>query len=691
MKIFVPGRLCLFGEHSDWAGGYRRINPDLEKGYTLLVGTNQGLYAEVKPHPNQLIFRPCLSDGTRLEPMALPMERQALLAEAEKGGFFSYAAGVAYQVVTHYRVGGLEIDNYLTDLPIQKGLSSSAACCVLVARAFHRVYDLKLTIRGEMELAYQGEIATPSRCGRMDQACAYGNQPVMMIFDGDRADVIELKVPYDLFFVIVDLGAGKNTQEILQELNQCYPLATNEVQENVQKYLGSISAQITQEAVKALQNGDAERIGALMRRAQTEFDRHLMSACPSQLTAPVLHQVLNYQPILPYILGGKGVGSQGDGTAQFIVKDEESQQKVIEIIERDFPQMQCLKLTLREHLNSANEPFVAQDSSLSLADGGQDARPTQDANITRLASKSEMHLLIHAEKKVRKAVIPAAGFGTRLFPSTKVVKKELFPIIDKDGRAKPVIMAIVEEAISAGIEEVGIVVQKGDRALFEDFFKTPPTKELFHKLSPQNQEYSQYLQDLGRKIAILTQDEQEGFGHAVFCAKQWVQDEPFLLLLGDHLYASDTEISCARQLLDVYKQVAHSVVGLRVTPAEVIHHYGCVTGVWQESNSILSATQIYEKPNVEYAHQHLHVEGMAENLFLSIFGMYVLEPKIFDYLEEHIRHNIREKGEFQLTSCLDRLRQEQGITGYVVKGRCFDTGLPDVYRQTMIDFRNACQ
>lgn len=643
MKLFVPGRLCLFGEHSDWAGDYRRLNPELEKGYTLLVGTNQGLYAEVKPHPTQLILHPSLSDGTRKEPLALPMEQQTLLTEAEKGHFFSYAAGVAYQFLTHYQVCGLEIDNYLTDLPIRKGLASSAALCVLVARAFNRLYDLKMTIRGEMEFAYLGEITTPSRCGRMDQACAYGNRPIMMIFDGDCTDVIELNIPKDLFFVIVDLGAGKNTQEILSQLNQCYPFASNEVQENVQNYLGFISSQITQEAVDALQKGDAQQLGALMKRAQAEFDKHLIPACPSQLTAPILHQILNYEPIQPYILGGKGVGSQGDGTAQFIVKDDESQQKVIEIIERDFPQMQSLKLT------------------------------------------------IQAQNKVRKAVIPAAGFGTRLFPATKVVKKELFPIIDQDGRAKPIILAIVEEAISGGIEEVGIVVQKSDRALFEDFFKTPPTKELFNKLSPPNQEYSQYLQDLGQRITILTQEEQEGYGHAVFCAKEWVKDEPFLLLLGDHVYASENETSCASQVLDIYEQVGQSVVGLTVMPAEIIHKAGCVTGVWQESDSILSVTQLSEKPDIDYARSHLHMEGMADDQFLGIFGMYVLKPKIFEFLEEHISNNIRQKGEFQLTSCLDRLRQEEGITGYLVKGRYFDTGMPEFYRQTMIDFRNAGQ
>ncbi|HEY9652797.1 MAG TPA: GHMP kinase [Coleofasciculaceae cyanobacterium] len=354
MDIFVPGRLCLFGEHSDWAGGYRSLNPELEKGYTLLVGTNQGLYGKVKPHPTQLILRTTLSNGTHQEPFALPMEKRALLAEAQKGNFFSYVAGVAYHFLTYYHVGGVEIDNYLTNLPIQKGLSSSAAICVLVARAFNRLYDLKMTIRGEMELAYLGEITTPSRCGRMDQACAYGNRPILMIFDSDRTDIIELNVSKNLFFVIVDLGAGKNTPEILTQLRQSYPFASNEVQQNVQNYLGSISRQITQEAVEALQAGDAQKIGHLMNKAQAEFDRHLIPACPSQLTAPVLHHLLNYKPIQPLIWGGKGVGSQGDGAAQFIAKDEESQQQLINILQQDFPQMHPLKLNLGRSVISSH-------------------------------------------------------------------------------------------------------------------------------------------------------------------------------------------------------------------------------------------------------------------------------------------------------------------------------------------------
>ena len=639
MKLFVPGRICLFGEHSDWAARWRLNNSELEKGYTLIASTNQGVYAEVKPHPTRLILKTTLSDGTRHGPFSLPMEGDALLAEAEKGGFFSYAAGVAYQILTNYQVQGLEIDNYLTDLPVKKGLSSSAAISVLVARAFNRTYDLKMTTRGEMEYAYRGEITTPSRCGRMDQGCAY-QRPILMTFDGDRVDITELSVPENMYFVIVDLGAGKDTLLILKQLSHCYPFADSELEKNVQHYLGPLSAQITQEAHQALRDGDAETVGKLMTRAQTEFDKHLIPACPSQLTAPVLHKVLTYEPIQPYIWGGKGVGSQGDGSAQFIVKDEENQQRVIEIIEQDL-QMSCLKL------------------------------------------------VIEAGRHVRKAVIPAAGFGTRLFPASKAMKKELFPVVDKSGRAKPAIMAIVEEAIDAGIEEVCLIIQSSDTELFESFFKTAPRIEHYNKLSKENKAYCDYILALGNKMTFVTQDVQEGFGHAVYCAKEWVGNEPFLLMLGDHLYGSDEESCCARQVVEAYEQVGHSVVGLKVTPIEHLSNFGCVTGVWKEENSLLSVTEFYEKPDPEYAMEHLHVDGMDVDQFLTVFGIYVIQPQIFEFLEQNISHNLRERGEFQLTSCLDELRKAEGFSGYVVKGRRFDIGLPEEYRQTVIDFRNA--
>jgi UTP--glucose-1-phosphate uridylyltransferase len=295
-----------------------------------------------------------------------------------------------------------------------------------------------------------------------------------------------------------------------------------------------------------------------------------------------------------------------------------------------------------------------------------------------------------SEKKVRKAIIPAAGFGTRMYPATKGLKKELLPIIDRDGRAKPIILAIVEEAVSAGIEEVGIVVQPGDRNLFHDLLKSSPKPELWAKLSAENKQYTEYLMALGDRLTILTQAEQEGFGHAVYCARDWVDNQPFLLLLGDHVYTSAIELSCARQMVDIYQKNQTSVIGITVMKADVIQKAGCVAGRWQQNQaeSILEITQIYEKPTLEYARQHLRVSGMNEDEFLGIFGMYILEPAIFELLANEIKNNERLKGEFQLTTCLDKLREQNNALAYLVQGQYYDTGMPLFYRQAMIDYYN---
>lgn len=638
MELFVPGRVCLLGEHSDWAGGYRRINADIEKGYALICGTNQGIYARVEPHPNALVLTATTPNGTRHGPYEIPMDLNTLLKEAQAGGFWSYVAGVAYQILMHYHVRGLVIDNYKTDLPMKKGLSSSAAICVLTARAFNRVYDLKMTIRGEMEMAYQGEITTPSRCGRMDQGCAYGNRPVLMIFDGDRLDTIELQVKETLYFVLVDLQAKKDTTEILRRLNHCYPFARNEIERGVQELLGPINKRIVHQAIEALQAGDAERLGALMVEAQEFFDRYATPACPEELTAPVLHRVLNYAPLKPHIWGGKGVGSQGDGSAQFLARSEADQQAVVEIIERDL-KMPCLKLTLR------------------------------------------------SGPRVRKAVIPAAGFGTRLFPASKATKKELFPIIDRDGVAKPAILLIVEEALQAGIEEVIIIVQEHDLKDFESFFRTQITIENYNKLPANFREYAQRILEIGRRVTFVIQEMQEGFGHAVYCAREAVGEEPFLLMLGDHLYRSNGQKSCAQQLMEAYHKHGVSVVGLRRTPESQIANFGTVTGAWIEESVLLNITEMVEKPTVDYARHNLNVPGLPEGEYLTFFGQYIIKPLIFKYLEEHIRNNVRERGEFQLTSALDRLRQEDGFLGLIIDGQRFDIGLPESYLETLRTFR----
>ena len=640
MKLFVPGRICLFGEHSDWAGGYRRMNAEIEKGHTLICGTNQGLYADVEPHPNALVLSSVTPDGAKIGPVEIPMEPGALLREAQKGGFWSYMCGAAYQVLTNHHVRGLVIDNHRTDLPIKKGLSSSAAACVLAVRAFNRVYDLKLTVRGEMELAYQGEITTPSRCGRMDQGCAFGSRPVHMIFDGDRLETRELQAAREMHFIIVDLLARKDTIEILNRLNRCYPVAENATERGVHELLGPINARIVGRAIEGLERGDAEATGALMAEAQREFDRLASPVCPEELTAPVLHRVLGYGPLRPHIWGGKGVGSQGDGTAQLLARGPEAQEEAIRIVQADLG-LPCYKLT------------------------------------------------ISPGPKVRKAVIPAAGFGTRLFPATKATKKELFPVVDRDGIAKPAILLIVEEALEAGIEEVVIIVQEPDLRDFRALFNEQISIENFNKLPRPSQEYARRILDMGRRVRFVVQRTQEGFGHAVYAAREAVGGEPFLLMLGDHIYRSDGPRSCAAQLLEAFQRRGTSLLGLRRSDESSLAICGTAAGVWLEEGRVLNVTEFAEKPTVDYARSNLRVPGLPEGDYLTVFGEYVIKPEIFDILAEHIANNVRERGEFQLTGALDALRRSDGFLGLLLDGTRYDIGQPDAYLETLNNFRKG--
>ncbi|HOX37327.1 MAG TPA: sugar phosphate nucleotidyltransferase [Candidatus Brocadiia bacterium] len=640
LELFVPGRVCLFGEHSDWAGSYSRFNKDIPPGRVILTGTNQGIFARVKPHPDSLVMRSVLPDGTQAGPISIPMETRGLLKEAEKGGFFSYCAGVAYEIATHYHVKGLEIDCYRMDLPIKKGLSSSAAICVLAARAFNKIYDLKMTVRGEMEIAYRGEIATPSRCGRMDQGCAYGSVPIQMTFNGDQISVQELHVGADFHYLIVDLHGAKDTVRILQDLNSCYPFPSDDKDRRVQEYLGPINLDIVREARQAITDGDAKTLGSVMTRAQKLFDEHVAPACPTELTSPKLHQVLECGAIQPFIHGGKGVGSQGDGCAQLLCRGPEERKTVEELLNREFG-MTCFNL-----------------------------------DISR-------------DKVIRKAVIPAAGFGTRMFPASLAAKKELFPIITPDGIAKPIILMILEEAINSGIEQVCVIVRKDDIAFFESFLHEPMPIEHYNRLPQHLKRYAQYLQGIGKQVTFVAQETQEGFGHAVNCARDWVGNEPFLLMLGDHLYRSDTGQHCAAQLLEKYTETRSSILSVHRTPEHLIGHFGTVAGEWIDAErTMLSVEEIAEKPTVDYARNNLRVEGLPEGEYLCVFGEYVLKPEVFGIIGDHIRAGERQAGEFQLTTALDRLRKEQGLLAYAVKGRRFDTGEPNAYLETLREFGN---
>ena len=331
--LFVPGRLCLLGEHSDWAGAYRATHPALAPGRCLVAGTEQGLHARVA-RADDVVLASVLPDGARRGPERIAASPAALDAVARRGGFFSYAAGVAAEVIERHGTGGIAVDVVATDLPLAKGLSSSAAICVLVARAFDRIYGLGLAVRDVMELAYRGERRAGSQCGLMDQVCAYGRTTTRCTFDGERFDVEPCAVGGPLHLLVVDLRGTKDTRRILADLNACFPDAPGALAAGVRDALGPRNAVLVAGAERALAAGDAAALGATMAEAQAVFDALVVPASPA-LAAPRLHAVLAHPAARALAFGGKGVGSQGDGCAQLVARGEAERAELAARLARD--------------------------------------------------------------------------------------------------------------------------------------------------------------------------------------------------------------------------------------------------------------------------------------------------------------------------------------------------------------------
>lgn len=330
LELFVPGRLCILGEHSDWAGVNTLFNSAIVPGKAIVTGIEQGIHATIEKS-DKFIVKSDL-DCFNGECFECDMDTEKLRLTAKNGGFFSYVAGVASYINEHYSVGGIKATITKMDLPIKSGLSSSAAICVLITRAFNQLYDLHLNTVGEMNIAYMGELRTPSRCGRLDQACAFGVNPVLMSFEGNDISVKPLTIKKDLYWVVSNLNAKKDTIKILADLHSAFPFAKNDIERNVQEALGKDNEEFVTKAVEYIENGEVEKFGKLMCEYQNNFDLKVAPVC-SELIAPVLHSYLDDPKIKEYTFGAKGVGSQGDGSIQFLCKDENSQTELIKYLQ----------------------------------------------------------------------------------------------------------------------------------------------------------------------------------------------------------------------------------------------------------------------------------------------------------------------------------------------------------------------
>lgn len=284
---------------------------------------------------------------------------------------------------------------------------------------------------------------------------------------------------------------------------------------------------------------------------------------------------------------------------------------------------------------------------------------------------------------VRKAVIPAAGFGTRLFPATRVVQKALLPVPDGRGGLAPAVQMIAEEALAGGVETVIIVVRAEDLPAFRALFHEPLPGDLLSRLPAAGQESARRLLDIGRHVELVVQPRQDGLGDAVYCARETVGGEPFLLLLGDRVYRSRTRTPCARQLVDAFTRGGCSAVSLYPVPAAEVERRGLAAGRWLEPGRLIEVSAFAEKPTPQVARERLRMPGLPRDGFLALFGQYVLEPQIFHYLEESIAAGARERGEFQITTALDRLCAERGCLGLLVEGDSYDIGSVEGYLHTL--------
>jgi UTP--glucose-1-phosphate uridylyltransferase len=267
-------------------------------------------------------------------------------------------------------------------------------------------------------------------------------------------------------------------------------------------------------------------------------------------------------------------------------------------------------------------------------------------------------------KRVRKAIIPAAGLGTRFLPATKAMPKEMLPIVDK-----PTIQYIVEEAIASGIEDIIIVTGKGKRAI-EDHFDY--AHELEQNLSDKGKtelldkvRYATNLAD----IHYIRQKEPKGLGHAVWCARNFIGDEPFAVLLGDDIVQSETP--CFKQLINQYEETLSSVIGVQTVPDEETHRYGIVEPSVQDGRRY-QVQNFVEKP----------APGTAPSN-LAIMGRYILTPEIFMFLDQQ---ETGTGGEIQLTDAIQKLNQIQRVFAYDFEGKRYDVGEKIGFVKTTIEF-----
>lgn len=611
-EIFVPGRICLLGEHSDWITNYKKYDKNIGNGRNLVILLKQGIKAIVEKEQKKFI----IEESNHM--FEINFSKNDLFKYAHSNKFYSYSCGTAYTILNKFNVEGLRIKIINNDLPVAKGLSSSAAICVLIVKAFNLIYSLNLTDDEIMEFAYLGETICGSKCGKMDQLCCF-KQGIFSLEISEAMQYKKIINKQDIYIVYSDLNSKKDTRLILDKLNALYPYAKNKKEKKAHFFLEHRSYKLVEQAEKCIENGNVKKLGKLMNIYQKEFDKYIAPFCYEQLKSPVLHSLINDKYIKKITLGAKGVGSQGDGSVQFLLNDYNSQKKLY--------------------------------------------------NYLKEKSFKPCMLTIKKTNKIKRAFIAVAGKATRLYPYSKFMYKEFNPVIYNDV-VKPAISVLLEELYDSGVERIYIgVASKRQKKFYIDYFKNKNSNK-------NNYEYEEKLNKIYNCLKFIVIKNSTGFGDTVSRFKKSAQNEPFLLLLGDTLYKSNNNISCIKQLLNCYNTIGKSIVGIENVSAKETINYGTCFGLF--NNNIMKVDTVIEKPSLKFLKKINIKNKITSDKFYRLFGNYVLTPEFLDILIQELRKKDLE--EVNITSSLNILAKKGCLYGLLIDGHSYDIGNVESYK-----------
>jgi UTP--glucose-1-phosphate uridylyltransferase len=296
------------------------------------------------------------------------------------------------------------------------------------------------------------------------------------------------------------------------------------------------------------------------------------------------------------------------------------------------------------------------------------------------------------KSSVRKAVIPIAGLGTRHFPASHAVKKELFPVVGPDGIARALFHYHLLELDAAGIAEICIVVQPGEDAMVRAYLRGPGADYLKRlEKYPALLREAEQMRGFADRVTFAVQPRQEGYGHAIYQTKKFAAGEPVLLCLGDHLFRGKPVSPAVELLQQAGISNGRSISAVNRIGTDDLKGYGTIAGQrCKEQPRLIDVSLIIEKPDPATARRQLRVDGLPDDVFLGWFGMHLLSPSIYDVLEQMIRDDVRDHGEFQLTRAQELQRQREGYLALeIVAAERFDFGVPDDFVRSVQRFRGS--